>query len=156
MIFYRQKIKDLILIKSEPYTDRRGLFRRVFCSNELKVKKINFKIKQVNISGQWPLGSGWSSVARYQYDLEEHEEIESLAGLNYDAGCWTSSVLFNRIPLATNDKDNYTLFFMIELGGLGAIETGGSGALQEALNRNVPGAYLSRDLPNNYRAKYLR
>ena len=50
MIFYRQKIKDLILIKSEPYTDRRGLFRRVFCSNELKVKKINFKIKQVNIS----------------------------------------------------------------------------------------------------------
>ena len=113
-------------------------------------------IKQVNISGQWPLGSGWSSVARYQYDLEEHEEIESLAGLNYDAGCWTSSVLFNRIPLATTEKNNYTLFFMLELGGLGAVETGGSGALQEALNRNVPGAYLSRDLPDNYRAKYLK
>ena len=50
MKFYRQKIKDLILIKSEPYTDRRGLFRRVFCPNELKIKKINFKIKQANIS----------------------------------------------------------------------------------------------------------
>jgi len=45
---------------------------------------------------------------------------------------------------------------MLELGGLGAIETGGSGALKEALNRNVPGAYLSRDLPDNYRAKYLK
>ena len=45
---------------------------------------------------------------------------------------------------------------MLELGGLGAIETGGSGALQEALNRNVPGAYLSSDLPDNYRDKYLK
>ena len=99
---------------------------------------------------------GWSSVARYQYDLERHEEIESLAGFNYDAGCWTSSILFNRIPLATTEKDNYTLFFMLELGGLGAIETGGSGALTEALNRNVPGAYLSSELPDNYREKYLK
>ena len=47
MKFHRQKIKDLILIEPEPYTDRRGLFRRVFCSNELK---INFNIKQANIS----------------------------------------------------------------------------------------------------------
>lgn len=113
-------------------------------------------IKQTNISGQWQLGSGWSSVARYQYDLENHEEIESLLGLNYDAGCWTSSVLFNRIPLATTNDDNYTLFFMLELGGLGAIESGGSGALSEALNRNVPGAYISSDLPDNYREKYIK
>ena len=113
-------------------------------------------IKQTNIYGQWPLGSGWSSVARYQYDLENNEEIESLLGLNYDAGCWTSSFLFNRIPLATSDDDNYTLFFMLELGGLGAIESGGSGALNEALNRNVPGAYISSDLPDNYREKYIK
>ena len=77
-------------------------------------------------------------------------------GLNYDAGCWTSSFLFNRIPLATTNDDNYTLFFMLELGGLGAIESGGSGALAEALNRNVPGAYISSDLPDNYREKYIK
>ena len=50
MIFQKQKIKDLIVINPEPYTDRRGLFRRVYCFNELKLKKINFKIKQANIS----------------------------------------------------------------------------------------------------------
>jgi len=45
---------------------------------------------------------------------------------------------------------------MLELGGLGAIETGGSGALTEALNRNVPGAYLSSELPDNFREKNLK
>ena len=112
-------------------------------------------IRQFNISGQWPLRGGLSSVGRYQYDLESHGNIESLAGVNYDAGCWTSSILFHRFALATNDKPNYTLFLMLELGNLGKIETGGDGALEEALNRNVPGAYLSSDLPDNYRKKYL-
>jgi len=112
-------------------------------------------IRQVNIAGQWPINSGWSSVGRYQYDLEDHGVIEALAGLNYDAGCWTSSILLHRFSLATNDKANYTLFFMLELGNLGKVETGGDGALEEALYRNVPGSYLSGDLPDNYRQKYL-
>ena len=113
-------------------------------------------IRQANIAGQWPLGSGWSSVGRYQYDFEAHGTIESLAGLNYDAGCWTSSILLHRFSLATNDKANYTLFFMLEVGSLGRLETGGQGALEEALYRNVPGSYLSNDLPDSYRLKYLK
>jgi len=50
MIFQKQKIKDLTLISPQPYTDKRGLFRRVYCLDELKLKKINFNIKQANIS----------------------------------------------------------------------------------------------------------
>ena len=45
---------------------------------------------------------------------------------------------------------------MLTIGGLGAIETGGSGALKEALDRNVPGAYLYHELPSNYRSSYLK
>ena len=44
---------------------------------------------------------------------------------------------------------------MLEIGSLGALETGGQGALEEALHRNVPGSYLSGDLPDEYRKKYL-
>ena len=50
MIFKNTKIKDLILIKPEPFKDSRGLFRRIYCLNELKLKKVKFKIKQINIS----------------------------------------------------------------------------------------------------------
>ena len=113
-------------------------------------------LKQVNVYGQWQMGNGWSTVGRYQYDLVDHEDIEALAGLSYDAGCWTSSIVFHRIPLVTTDKPNYTLFFMLEIGNLGKIESGGDGALEEALYRNVPGSYISSDLPDNYRKQYLR
>jgi LPS-assembly protein len=113
-------------------------------------------IEQINISGQWPIAPGWSSVGRYQYDLNDHGTIESLAGLSYDAGCWTSSVLFHSFALPNDNKMNNTLFFMLELGSLGAIESGGDGALEEALNRNVPGSYLSSDMPDNYRQKYIQ
>ena len=112
-------------------------------------------IDQINMAGQWPLGSGWSTVGRYQYDLEDHGTIEALAGLGYDAGCWTTSILLHSFALPNSDKMNNTIFFMLEIGSLGALETGGQGALEEALYRNVPGSYLTGDLPDEYRKKYL-
>ena len=113
-------------------------------------------IEQINIAGQWPFGYGFSSVGRYQYDLESHGTIEGLAGVNYDAGCWTSSILFHSFALPNSDKMNNTIFFMLEIGNLGALESGGQGALEEALYRNVPGSYLSGDLPDEYRKKYIQ
>ena len=113
-------------------------------------------IEQINLAGQWPIAPGWSSVGRYQYDLNDHGPIESLVGLSYDAGCWTSSVLFHSFALPNDDKMNNTIFFMLELGNLGAIESGGDGALEEALYRNVPGSYMASDLPDNYRQNYLK
>ncbi len=50
MLYQKLKIKGLILIKPEPFVDKRGLFRRTYCIAELKKKKINFNIKQINIS----------------------------------------------------------------------------------------------------------
>ena len=40
MLFQKQKIKGLILIKPEPFVDKRGLFRRTYCLVELKKNKI--------------------------------------------------------------------------------------------------------------------
>ena len=42
MIFQKQKNKGLILIKPEPFSDKRGLFRRIYCLKELKKKKNKF------------------------------------------------------------------------------------------------------------------
>ena len=50
MLFQKQKIKGLMLIKPEPFIDKRGLFRRIYCQKELKRNKINFNIKQINVS----------------------------------------------------------------------------------------------------------
>ena len=50
MIFEPQKIDGLYVIKPEPFLDNRGMLRRIYCLKELKKIKINFKIKQTNIS----------------------------------------------------------------------------------------------------------
>ncbi|MDA9088100.1 LPS assembly protein LptD, partial [Methylophilaceae bacterium] len=108
-------------------------------------------VKQINIAGQWPLGSGWSSVARYNYDIKSSSLIESLAGFEFDAGCWSASVLLHSLALGTAEKRNDTLFFQLELGGLGSLGTGSQGSLAEVLNRNVPGSYGLNQLPESYR-----
>ena len=63
MIYLKQKIKGLMLIKPEPFVDNRGFFRRIYCYKELNLKKIKFSIKQANIS--------------------ENKNIQTLRGFHY-------------------------------------------------------------------------
>ena len=50
MNFIRLKIKNQYLIKHNLFKDKRGAFRRSYCINNFKRKKINFSAKQGNIS----------------------------------------------------------------------------------------------------------
>jgi dTDP-4-dehydrorhamnose 3,5-epimerase len=50
MKFIKQKIQGLYLIKPIPHEDKRGIFHRSFCENELLNIGINFRVKQGNIS----------------------------------------------------------------------------------------------------------
>jgi LPS-assembly protein len=103
-------------------------------------------LEQINISGQWPLGNGWYGVGRYNYSLRDSNAIESVAGLEYDAGCWQMRGVIQRVETATADA-NYALFFQLELGGLTSI---GSNPLS-ILQRNIPGYLSSGEIPNFYR-----
>ena len=79
------------------------------------------RLKQFNLAGQWPLGKGYYAIGRYNFDLDNSKVTESLAGMEYDAGCWSSRVILHRLSLATEQDPNYTLWFQLELGGLGSI-----------------------------------
>lgn len=50
MIFTKTKLKDLYIIKSEPFQDERGEFSRLFCINEFKKINFNKQIMQINHS----------------------------------------------------------------------------------------------------------
>ena len=63
MIYLKQKIKGLMLIKPQPFLDKIGIFRRIYCYKEFNLKKIKFSIKQVNIS--------------------ENKNIQTLRGFHY-------------------------------------------------------------------------
>lgn len=102
-------------------------------------------IDQFNLSAQWPLGSGWYGVGRVNYSIREKQVIETLAGVEYNAGCWITRSVIQRVSTATADA-NYALFFQLELGGLASI---GSDPLS-LIKRGVPGYVNSRLLPDAY------
>ena len=106
-------------------------------------------LEQINASTQWPLGRGYYGLARANYSIREGSMIEGLAGIEYDAGCWQSRFVIQRVQTATADA-NYAMFFQLELGGMASI---GSNPLQ-LINRNIPGYKSSGLLPDNYRQLY--
>ena len=113
-------------------------------------------IKQINLAGQWPLGGGWSTIGRYNYDIKKSSAVESLGGFEFDGGCWASRIVVNRLSLATTEKPNYTLFMQIELGGLGSLGASNDANLFDVLNRNVPGASFASGIPDQYRIENLK
>ncbi|MBV2234570.1 MAG: LPS-assembly protein LptD [Sterolibacterium sp.] len=91
-------------------------------------------VRQIDIAGQWPLSSNWSAVGRYNYSLEDHRVIESVGGLEYNADCWTSRVVLQRIATASGDSST-AFFIQLELNGFASV---GSNPL-DLLKRSIPG-----------------
>lgn len=74
-------------------------------------------IKQFDISGQWPVAPQWTAVGRWNYSAPDRRVLESLAGFEYDGGCWAFRMSIHRI--ATTTKTAITsVLFELELNGL--------------------------------------
>ncbi|HLB16046.1 MAG TPA: LPS-assembly protein LptD [Burkholderiales bacterium] len=94
-------------------------------------------IQSLDVAAQWPLGRGVYGVARVNYDFVGKKVVESLAGLEYNAGCWIIRAVASRFQTATAQET--TLFYIqLEFNGLARI---GSNPL-EALRRSIPGYTL--------------
>ncbi len=104
-------------------------------------------LKEFNVAGQWPLGNRFYSVGRFNYDLRASQTIETVAGVEYDGGCWVARTLFDRISLPTSPAANYTFFVQLELNGLGNIGMDPN-KLNTFLYRNVPGARTVNQIPD--------
>tara|TARA_B100000941_G_C28469546_1_gene535584 strand:- start:217 stop:744 length:528 start_codon:yes stop_codon:yes gene_type:complete len=78
MKFKKLKITDQFLIKHYIFKDKRGSFKRSFCLNQLKKRKINFGIKQGNISEN--LYKGTLRGFHYQSKKQDAKIITCISG----------------------------------------------------------------------------
>ncbi len=92
-------------------------------------------LRQVDLSGQWPLAPGWYAVGRYHYSLRERRLLEGLGGIEYNAGCWVVRAVLSRVQAATQMPAT-AILFQLELNGLGQI---GTDDVVAYLRRRVPG-----------------
>ncbi|MGE5321073.1 MAG: LPS-assembly protein LptD [Hyphomicrobiaceae bacterium] len=97
--------------------------------------------KQVDLSAQWPLARRWYGMFRYNYSFRDQKLVEGLAGLEYNAGCWALRGVVQRLATKTSQSTD-TLFFQLELNGMGRI---GSNPL-DVLQHSVPGYRPSNEI----------
>ncbi|MEW6512936.1 MAG: LPS-assembly protein LptD [Pseudomonadota bacterium] len=91
-------------------------------------------LKQIDVSAQWPLFGGWHGVGRYNYSINERRVIETIGGLEYDAGCWVGRFVVQRLATIA-DQPTTSIFFQLELNDFSRI---GSNPMQ-LLRRSIPG-----------------
>jgi LPS-assembly protein len=63
----------------------------------------------IDISGQWPLFGGWHAVGRFNYSTKDKRMVESVAGLEYDGGCWVGRVVMQRLATQTQASNTALL-----------------------------------------------
>lgn len=84
--------------------------------------------EQLAVGWQWPvndlwgdrgqeLGAGrgqgegrWYSVGRLNYSLNERKLVDALVGFEYDAGCWLSRVVLERLQTSTSSATQRIMF----------------------------------------------
>ena len=101
-------------------------------------------VDQVDFSGQWPLAPQWYAVGRYNYSMRDHKMLETIGGLEYNAGCWAVRGVVQRLA-ATSGSPNTSFFLQLELQDFTSIGTNPLGLLR----RSIPGYGKTNELPND-------
>ncbi|MCU0869407.1 MAG: LPS-assembly protein LptD [Burkholderiales bacterium] len=100
--------------------------------------------EQTDVSAQWPVSERWSAVGRFAYSLRERKPVTTIAGLEYNAGCWVARVVYQQFVTFTQDSIR-AFFFQIELNGLTRI---GNNPL-DILRQNIGGYQKINSLPQS-------
>ena len=108
-------------------------------------------LKQADISGQWSIAKKWQGVGRLNYSLRDNLLLEGLAGIQYNACCWTARFVVQKLRTSTT-RTNTTFYLQLELGGLLQI---GSNPLR-ILQRSIPGYTNADGQANQYDDLELR
>jgi LPS-assembly protein len=98
------------------------------------------QIKQVDLSGQWPVSDRWSLIGRWNYSLTDRKTLEAVAGVEYNADCWVLRVVGQRLT-TTTQQSTTSVFVQLELNGLARVGT----SPLELLRRSVPGYVPTND-----------
>lgn len=95
----------------------------------------------VSVAAQWPLTKNLYAVGRHDYSIKEKRSTQSIVGVEYKGDCcWTGRVVFQRYAVS-REKTNTSLFFQLELSGLGAVGSDPLGLLRDS----IPGYQTVRD-----------
>jgi len=98
-------------------------------------------VDQVDLSTQWPIGGGWTGVARWNYSITPKALLEGLVGFEYNSGCWQLRAVAHRF-ITSSQQVSTSFQIQLELSGLSRI---GINPL-ETLRQNIAGYRSNSEL----------
>lgn len=99
--------------------------------------------EQLDVSWQWPLNGLWGEsgqdlgagrgqgegryygVGRLNYSLNERRLVDTMLGVEYDAGCWLARVVLDRVQTSSSTSTG-RLMFQLEFVGFTRLGLGGN------------------------------
>ncbi|WMW80097.1 LPS-assembly protein LptD [Undibacterium cyanobacteriorum] len=99
-------------------------------------------LKQIEVSGQWPISYRWYAVGKSNYSLLNRKLVEGLAGLEYRADCWALRFVAHRFA-TTRLNNNSGFAIQLELTGLARLGFGSNPV--ETLKKSISGYRPSSD-----------
>jgi LPS-assembly protein len=82
-------------------------------------------LDQTDVTLLWPLGPRWHVIARRNYSFLDHEELETLGGVEYQTCCWRALVAARSYVNAVNTSNltnrNRMIYVQLDLTGLTTI-----------------------------------
>ncbi|MBV8500702.1 MAG: LPS-assembly protein LptD [Paucibacter sp.] len=130
---------------------QRSVLRARYSPGDFRTVSVAYRLardqlEQAEVAWQWPLFGGkrsggsngcsgaWYSAGRVQYSLRDRRITDSVASVEYDAGCWVMRMGVQRQSTGFT-QTNTRLMLQLELVGLSQL---GSNALH-ILKDNIPG-----------------
>ncbi len=74
-------------------------------------------VRQVDFSTQWPVFNRWHLLGRWNYSIQDRQNLDAIAGLEYTRACWTLRLVAQRFAIATL-QTNTTFFIQLDLSDL--------------------------------------
>ena len=112
------------------------------------------QVDQVDIAGQWPLTNRLYAVGRFNWSFLGKQTLtntspggqllEAIAGLEYNAGCWTTRIVAQRLA-AISGSPNNVLFLQLEFNDFASV---GSSPIS-LLRRSIPGYGKTNELTSS-------
>ncbi len=85
---------------------------------------------QADLHFIWPLSTQWTALGRWQHNLEDREDLETVLGIEYESCCWKLQ-LTGRRWLSSTDEYNNGIFLRFVLKGLGSLSSSKTGFLND-------------------------
>lgn len=89
-------------------------------------------MRQFDISLQWPIFRNWYAVGRYNYSIQDKKTLDTIAGLQYNSGCWGVQFIVQRYLVDANSM-NSSFYLVLHLKDLHSIGSSPIRTLQERI-----------------------